>query len=179
MGYNVVKTSIAFVNPNIFFIDISELLMMASLASLQLAYRSYLWAPSDKRGLPARDRSCDLTVSSFPSWRVLFDQDESIPIPMNIRNSNTIVTFKSYMDQPINTWEQTQTFLLIFFFDLRQFLHTICCDKRCDTNQLEQITIMLNYYPFWIIDICNIVKIIYCKNRYCSMFKKWVMKIIE
>ena len=38
-------------------------------------------------------------------------------IPMNIKNSNTIVTFKSHMYQhhlraPITTWEQTQTFLI-------------------------------------------------------------------
>ena len=39
----------------------------------------------------------------------------------------------------ITTWEQTQTFLLKKF-DLRQFLHTICCDKHCNTNQLGKRT---------------------------------------
>ena len=38
---------------------------------------------------------------------------------------------------PITIWEQSQTFLEIS--DLRQFLHTICCDKHCNTNQLGKI----------------------------------------
>ena len=49
-------------------------------------------------------------------------------ISMNIRNPNTIVTFKSHMYQhllaPITTWEQTHN-LSNKKFDLRQFLHNV------------------------------------------------------
>ena len=54
---------------------------------------------------------------------------------------------KSYVPTPlrapITIWEQTQTFLLneFFYFDLRQYRHTICCDKRCNTNQFGKTTI--------------------------------------
>ena len=47
---------------------------------------------------------------------------------------------------PITTWEQTQTFLLKKI-NIRQFLRTICCDKRCNTNLLGNITINVKLLP--------------------------------
>ena len=37
------------------------------------------------------------------------------------------------------------TNLSIKKIDLRQFLHTICCDKRCNTNQLGKIDINVKF----------------------------------
>ena len=87
-------------------------------------------------------------------------------IPMNIRNSNTIVKFKSHMYQHLlqstNNHMGTNTNLSInIFFDLRQFLHTICCDKRCNTNQLGKITI-------------NVKLLAVLNNRQMYIFKLYI-----
>ena len=61
-------------------------------------------------------------------------------IPMNIRNSNPVVTFKSHVPTPlrapITTWEQTQTFLIknltfvsSFVIDLSFILKVKCYRK--------------------------------------------------
>ena len=71
----------------------------------------------------------------------------------------------------ITTWEQNPK-LLNIKFDLRQFLHTICCGKRCNTNQFGKITINVKLLGFLIDRYIYTFFIVYCNDGYCSMFIK-------
>ena len=79
------------------------------------------------------------------------DEDQKLKYQRNVQKSYVPTPLRA----PITTWEQTQTFLLKNLI-FRQFLHTICCDKRCNTNQFEKITInvkllaVLNYRYLYI-----------------------------
>ena len=96
-----------------------------------------------------------MTKSCLSIWRkaMEFDPDEYQKFKYHRYVQKSYVP--TPLRAPITTWEQTQTFLLKKL-TFRQFLHTVCCNKRCNTNQLGKITInvkllaVLNYRYMYI-----------------------------